>query len=122
MPIDFVRAFNDLAADISDISESKGFWDPTGIGDLGMIPTKLALVNTEVAEALEVHRNSYDDTEEDISTGMTAMQEDDFTEEIADGLIRYLDMAGYYDLPIGQAVVAKIEKNRSRPYLHGKRY
>lgn len=113
---------DDLAEEIADISEFNGFWTPDKIGDVGIIPTKLALIHDEVSEALQVHREQYDDSDEDVATVMTQLQEEDFTEELADIIIRVLDVAGYYDLEIGLAVTSKIEKNRGRTYKHGKRY
>jgi NTP pyrophosphatase (non-canonical NTP hydrolase) len=120
--VNYAAALNELAAEISDTAEGKGFWDYEAIGDDGLIPTKLALVHSEVSEALAVHRNDYDDDDLDATTGMTPMQEDDFAEEVADIIIRCLDLVGYYGLDIGNIVLDKMEKNRGRPYRHGKRY
>lgn len=123
MPIvNYAAALNELANEIGDTAEGKGFWDYDTIGDDGLIPTKLALVHSEVSEALAVHRDDYDDDDPDVHTRMTPMQEESFTEELADILIRVLDLAGYYDLDIGNSVLDKMEKNRGRPYRHGKRY
>ena len=109
-----------LAEIISDNNEAKGFWE---IPDpLIVIPIKLGLVMGEGGEAMDVHRKAYDDAEEDPLTGMTPMQEDDFTEELADVVIRALDVAGYYELEIGDAIISKIEKNKGRPPKHGRRY
>lgn len=120
--INYAQALNDLAEDISEMSEGNGFWDPDGVGDVGIIPLKLALVHDEVSEALQVHRDLYDDSDPDPNTLLTDMQEDDFTEEIADVIIRSLDLCGYYGFNIGDTLLAKLDKNRSRPFKHGKRY
>lgn len=120
--IDYAQVLNELADDISNTSESKGFWDPDDVGDMGIIPLKIALIHDECSEALQVHRKEYDDAEEDIVSRMTPMQEDDFAEEIADVIIRSLDLAGYYDWDIGTIIVDKMAKNEGRPYRHGKRY
>lgn len=122
MPIfDYARAVNDLASEISETAEAKGFWDYDDIGNLGIIPTKLILIVSEIAEALEDFRKEYDDSEEDSVTRMTSMQEDKFAEEIADIIIRALDVAGFYDFDIGHIILDKMDKNRDRPYRHGKR-
>jgi NTP pyrophosphatase (non-canonical NTP hydrolase) len=112
---------DELADEITTISENKGFWDFEE-DSLLVIPAKLALVDTETSEALEVHRKLYDDAKPDPISGMTPMQEDDFAEELADGIIRLLDIAGFYELNIGDALVGKVEKNRHRIPRHGKRY
>lgn len=120
----YAQVFDELADEISEIASQKGFWDYPGIGDDGLIPLKLALVHTEISEALEAHREFYGGEEASSYTGMTPKQEQDFSEELADAVIRILDLIGFYGLgeDFGDILIAKIEKNRERPYLHGKRY
>lgn len=121
----YSQVFDDLADEISEIADSKGFWDYPGITEPTMtIPLKIALIHTEVTEALEVHRKFYDDGQPSSYSGMTPTQEQDFAEELADAVIRILDVIGFYGLgeDFGDILVAKIEKNRERPHLHGKRY
>lgn len=121
--LSFNEALDRLASDIYEINERKGFWDEPYSDDNELtVPAKLALIVDEVSEALQVHRDTYDDADEDPVSGMTPMQEDDFAEELADILIRTLDLAAAYDLDIGDAVVYKIDKNRNRPHKHNKRY
>lgn len=120
--VNYPAALNDLAEEISSTSEAKGFWDPEDVGDMGIIPLKLVLISDEVSEALKAFRDEYDDSEEDPQTRMTEMQEEDFAEEVADIIIRALDLAGYYGFDIGNIVLNKIEKNKDRPYRHGKRF
>jgi hypothetical protein len=120
--INYAGAINDLAEDVFKISEGKGFWGIDDVSDFAIVPIKLALINDEVCEALRVHREEYDDSGEDFSTYMTEMQEIDFTEELADIVIRTLDLAAGLDLNIGDAIINKIEKNRDRPNKHNKRY
>jgi NTP pyrophosphatase (non-canonical NTP hydrolase) len=122
LPINYAQSINELASEINEIAERKGFWEIEGISDFAHIPVKLALIHDEVSEALRVHRDHYDDSEEDPITRLTSVQEDDFTEELADILVRVLDLAGEFDLDIGTSLVEKIETNRGRPRRHGKRY
>lgn len=70
---------------------------------------KLALIGTEVSEAIAEHRESNPDW-------------DAFTSELADIVIRTFDLAGFLRLPLGEALVAKMDKNKDRPARHGKRY
>lgn len=118
--INYAQALNEIADEISTVSEAKGFWpdqDP-----IWLIATKLALIDSEVAEALEVHRERFDDDEEDPVTSWTPMQEDKFAEEIADIIIRALDLGGFCGFDIGNIVLSKIEINKGRPPKHGKRF
>lgn len=114
-----MKTLSGLAKDIAHANADKGFWDE-GDNEL-IVPTKLALIHDEVSEALQVHRDRYGDGPENKS-GMTDDQEQDFTEELADIIIRTLDLAGFYGLPIGESLDEKLLKNRSRPPKHGKRY
>lgn len=102
-------AINALAEKIHNMAKSKGFWtDTEEAPHLSAIPTKLALIHSEVSEALEVHRKGG--------------KRSKFTEELADIIIRTLDLAQAIDLDIGTAIIEKMEANESRPHKHGRRY
>lgn len=83
-----------------DIAVEKGFWDEKrNLGEA------LMLVVTELAEAMESYR----------------VQDDaNFREELADTFIRLLDLCGGLDIDITQEIITKTEKNKQRPYKHGK--
>lgn len=70
------------------------------------VPEKLMLIVTEVAEAMEAYRKN---------------NRANFDEEIADILIRTLDLAGRLDIDIQLETLAKMKKNFERPYKHGKK-
>lgn len=67
---------------------------------------KLMLVVTEVSEASEAVRN--DDVE-------------NFREEIADSIIRLLDIASTTGMDIHYEIEKKMEINKQREYKHGKK-
>lgn len=69
------------------------------------IPEKLMLIVTEVAEAMEAYREN---------------NRANFNEEMADILIRTLDLCGHLDVDIQLEVLAKMQKNFNRPYKHNK--
>lgn len=72
------------------------------------VPTKLALIASEVSEALEAHR-----TKQDYHIG----------EELADIVIRTMDLAEALNINLAERIVEKAKANIARPFKHGdKRY
>ena len=97
-------ALNVLANDIHDDSVSAGWWDDGD--DKYVLATKLMLVVSEVAEAMEgLRKDQWDD-----HLPHRKMVE----VEVADALIRLLDFAGALNMDIGGAVMEKLEYNRNR--------
>lgn len=97
---------DDLATEIRQINEANG-WNVLQAdewADRYKVPGILALIHSEVSEALEAFRA--DDGE-------------NFVEELADVLIRVLDCVGGLTDEFGEAVSAKLAKNRERGYRHG---
>lgn len=81
----------------------KGFYDkPREFG------TAVALMHSELSEALEAHR--------------TGQSLEAVAEEFADVVIRVADTCGYLGIDLEEAIALKIERNRSRPRCHGKKY
>ena len=88
-----------------NMATEKGFW-----GEHANVTEKLALIHSEVSEALEEWRKQ-------------EYNRDKFVEELADIVIRSLDLAEHI-LPgeIGHAMRDKMERNALRPFRHGKRF
>ncbi len=99
-----------LTLSAHETAKNKGFHDDLP-DDLWNHPrhvlSMLALVHTEVSEATEaVRKNDYEG----------------FRTELADIVIRVLDIAGAFKIPLHQVIVSKMEKNLARPRKHdGKR-
>ncbi len=103
---------NDLASEIHDHTVSLGFFEPDKVRDFdGM----LANVHGEVSEALEEWRNGHGFTEIYVKEG----KPEGIPVELADIVIRVLDMTAYYGIDIENAIRLKMDYNRSRPYRHG---
>lgn len=107
---DISNTFAALAVDIHQMNYSNGFWD----GSQDSFGQKIALVHSELSEALEADRKNLMDDKLPDRPGREV--------ELADAMIRIFDLAGRYGMDLGGALVAKIAYNASRPYKHGKAY
>lgn len=89
---------------------SAGWWNTKDGSDPTknplMFSNKLALIHSEISEALEGDRKGLVDPH--------LPQFDNRTVELADALIRIGDLAGAYSLPLAEAVVAKMAFNKER--------
>ena len=84
-------------------AKEKGWWDLERFdGEL------IALMHSELFEVLEVMCND--------------LGKEHVAEELADCCIRIFDYCGARGLDLEDALKKKAEKNRSRPYRHGKKF
>jgi NTP pyrophosphatase (non-canonical NTP hydrolase) len=109
---DFILHFNKMSEYIHQWAVRKGFWEEGLDRNNGEM---LALIHSEISEALEAirHKNPPDDKIPEFS-GVEA--------ELADCIIRIMDMAPARHWRIGEALVAKMAYNEGRPYKHGKEF
>jgi len=123
----FVSSFEEMAREVNEIAHTHGFWNILTL--LPFLPdkeakkmlwsfidgTKLALTHSELGECTEATRKS----------NPTSKKIPPFThaeEELADCIIRIMDYAHEKGFDIGSAIIAKMNHNRKRPYLHDKEY
>lgn len=86
-------------------------------GEPRPIPELIALIHSEVSEALEEYRNGHAVTKV-YYTGVDDKPEG-FPIEIADVIIRIADLCGLYGIDLEDAIRIKTNYNKTRPYRHG---
>jgi len=97
--------FNEYSKECYQTAKDHGFWDMNLY--LLTVPTKIALIMSELGEALEADRKG---------------DNEHLAEEIADTFIRLFDLCGYLNLDIEEIINKKMEVNKNRPFRHNKRY
>lgn len=109
-------------------AKNKGFFEKDkNIGEM------LCLIHSEVSEALEADRkdkyyqNNIDVlngwvSDDDFHTHYTAEAKGTFEEEMADIMIRVMDLCEYKKIDLEGHIVAKMRFNSMREKYHGKKY
>lgn len=113
---------NDLAANIHRNNVAKGWWDAER--NFGLV---LALIHSEVSEALEEFRDGRGFTEiyrkhgdgSECDGACPVSSPEGIPVELADVLIRVLDACAGYRIDIDAAVALKMAYNETRPHKHG---
>ena len=107
---------NEMVQETHETAKSKGWWDtPPEMGTL------LALVHSEVSEALEWARRGDLNTHH-VTQGNAdnhTIKPEGFPIELADIVIRVADICGRYDIDLERALSEKMAYNRTRPFKHG---
>lgn len=116
------KGLNEMTKAIYEGNKAKGFWDnERNVGET------LMLVVTELAEAMEAHRkgNTAPPTlnmPEVSRDNFEMFFKDTFEDEVADAVIRILDLCGGWGIDLEWHVREKVKYNAGRERLHGKQY
>ena len=123
---------NELSKEIYQNARNKGFFDSKkNIGEM------LCLIHSEVSEALEADRkNMYSDWSNDVPpiiqpeqlkdkeyiTNFEHLIKNNFEDELADIMIRVMELAAFKGIDLEYHIKAKIRYNSLREHKHGKKY
>ena len=101
-----MNPLNTIGREARAINVDHGFTPPVQAdwGDTHKVPAFLGLIHSEVSEALEAFRRA------DLFN---------FQEELADIIIRTLDLGYGLAMDMDATVAKKMEENKTRPYTHG---
>ena len=122
----------ELAKAIHANAKQKGFYEePKNIAEI------LCLIHSEVSEALEaLRKNKFIDKKNKVDSDFLLKElnindwnehfnhhiKDTFEDEMADVIIRVLDLCEYMKIDIEWHINAKMRNNELRPYKHNKRF
>lgn len=109
---DIKHGLNEARRIAHETAVEHGFWEDKEFS----VGEKLALIHSEISEALEAHRKT-EMLEDEHVPGY-----DNFDIELADAIIRIVDLAGRLHIDIGGAVVEKMRYNQGREWKHGKEF
>jgi len=125
---------NDLACAIYERNVEKGFYEkPKNIGEM------LCLIHSEVSEALEADRKdnyadkhyiqemeaegyTWKDSETSFKSAFEKCVKNTFEDELADIMIRVMDLAAFKGIDLEFHIRQKMEYNLLRQKYHGKKY
>lgn len=105
------KSINDWVHEVHMNAVEHGWWEnPRTPGEL------LMLVVSEASEAFEEIRNGHKMTETYYSDNGKM---EGVPSELADIVIRVMDLCGYYNIDLEEIITKKHNFNKTRPYKHG---
>ena len=136
------KTLNQLRDEVYQNSADHGFHDAdkefskTNEGLHALVAQRLALIHSELSEALEADRkekraklyyfdHNHRDPIEEVDRFVNKFEahiKDTLEDELADAIIRILDLCGWMNIDIQRYVELKMKYNACREKMHGKKY
>lgn len=107
------ESLNEAAKAVHKNARNKGWWDGGR-----QFTDVIALIHSEVSEALDEYRNGHEYTEI-YYIGNIGTKPEGVPIEMADIILRVLDFCGHAGIDIEEALRLKMAYNDSRPFRHG---
>lgn len=121
---EFIKQFRAVQTTAHTINRENGWWNQR-MQTLAMLKDKgidhspnlaielIALCHTELTEAVEAARRQRQQSWADSKT------KDTMVRELAGTIVRIMDMAEFFELPLAEAILEEIKANAQRGYMHG---
>ena len=129
----FLETMRTVQRIVHETAKAKGFWDegqklmiedgcngpePVQVKTRPFnLPEKLMLMVSELAEAMECHRDGTAKLPDNHCPDYSR-----FAIEMADAVIRIMDLCEHLEIDLAEAILAKSTFNKSRPQRHEKNY
>ena len=119
--VEFIHIFDWAQRAGHQVNVANGWWDDRNTIIESGLPGStqivvigcLGLVHSEVSEAVEAVRKH------DPATWGDAQTKDTLVRELAGTVVRCMDLAERFNLPLAQAIVEEIKANAERGFRHG---
>lgn len=114
-----VDSINGLVNEVHDNAKSHGWWD----GEKRTLGELIALMHSELSEALEEHRNEdilkHQNLNPNHYYSHNGLKPEGIAVELVDCVIRIMDLFGEKGWDFEEILLEKHAYNKTRPYKHG---